>query len=342
MAGAAYAVLSGRESDPTGATARDDRTPAADGDDEAVDAVDAVDADEPDDDVLNLKLLIADDFDEDDFDEDDFDEAERDRTERDQAERDRTERDRAERDRATSGKQPGGTRPSRGAAAKSGKQVAQRASRSHPRQSAPATLRRRLRNSRIFPIALMLVVAGLVYGVYRAGAETPPNSGTNASATAAPTAQPLDEAKVAELMSKLQANPKDVETLRSLGDVYFQASDYKTAATWQQKILDINPNDINARLALGVALFNTGDTAGAEQHWLKVVELDPKQAEAHYDLGFLYLSKNPPDNAKAKAAWEEVIRIDPNSELAKTVSTHMDSLVDPSPSPSTTSSGGGK
>lgn len=301
-AGAAYAVLSGRETDSAGATGRDDRTTAAD------DNADALDD------------LTEDDFDEDDFDEDDLDPDEP--------------------VRATSGKHPASARQGRGRAAEPRKRMAQRPTRSHPRQSAPPALWRRMRNSRVFPVVLMLVVAGLVYGVYQVGGGAPSNTGAKGNATASPTAQPLDEAKVAELMTKLQANPKDVDTLRSLGDVYFQASDYKTAATWQQKIIDINPKDINARLALGVALFNTGDTAGAEQHWLKAVEIDPNQAEAHYDLGFLHLSKNPPDNAKAKAEWEQVIKIDPNSELAKTVSNHMDSLTDPSPS--ATSPAGGK
>lgn len=203
---------------------------------------------------------------------------------------------------------------------------------------------RRWRPSRIVPVVLTLVVAAVVYGVYRAGVDPAPSASAQATAspTALPSTQPLDEAKVVALMKKLDANPADVETLRALADLYFQSGDYPTAASWQRKILDRNPKDITALLTLGVALFNNQDLAGAEQQWLKVVELDPKQPEAHYDLGFLYLSKSPPDTAKAKAAWAKVIEIAPGSELAKTVTSHMDGLQNASPSPSASSSGGGK
>ncbi len=61
--------------------------------------------------------------------------------------------------------------------------------------------------------------------------------------------------------------------------------------------------------------------------------IDATNVEAHYDLGFMYLSKNPPDVANVKLEWGEVIAIDPNSDLAKTVATHLKSL-DASPAPS--------
>ena len=180
---------------------------------------------------------------------------------------------------------------------------------------------------------MLAVLAGVVYGVYQSGDHTK-LPGLSANATESASAQPVDKAKVATLMQKLDANPKDVDSLRALGDMYFQATDYKAAASWQQKIVDIDPKDVTARLALGAADFNAGDNANAEKQWLAVVALDPKQAEAHYDLGFLYLSASPPDMAKVKSEWTKVVEIDPNSDIAKNVSTHLQSLESQSASPS--------
>lgn len=200
-----------------------------------------------------------------------------------------------------------------------------------PTDRAPHTARRP-RRSRLLPLALVVVVVGVVYGVYRSG--TPDSvPEISAIASASPSAQPLDRAKVATLMEKVSKNPADVAALRSLGDLYFQAGDYTSAATWQKKILDRDPKDVTALLALGAARFNSGDAVAAERHWLAVVALDPKQAEAHYDLGFLYLSRNPPDIAKVKSEWSKVVQIDPTSDIARTVSSHLQALTSPSATP---------
>lgn len=179
----------------------------------------------------------------------------------------------------------------------------------------------------------ILVVIAVVVGVYKMGGSSVPEiSGTpDTSASAAP----LDEAKVSALMQKIAANPNDAAALIELGDVYFQAGQFKVASEWLTKALVITPKDPKVGLALGAAYYNLGDTANAETQWLKVVKIDPNNAEAHYDLGFLALSKTPPDMKEVKAQWQKVVDIDPTSELAKTVGTHLTSIDNPSTPAST-------
>ena len=43
----------------------------------------------------------------------------------------------------------------------------------------------------------------------------------------------------------------------------------------------------------------------------------------HYDLGYVYLSQKPADMAKMTAEWNKVVAIDPNSDMAKTVASHL-------------------
>ena len=174
-----------------------------------------------------------------------------------------------------------------------------------------------------------LLVAAVVFGVYYMGkSDVPGISGTptnQTSATAAPgpTTTPVDQVKVAALMKKITANPKDVVSLQLLGDAYFAAADYKNAAGWEQKILTVDPKNQVALLSLGAAEFNQGNAAAAKKQWLIAAGLYPKNAEVHYDLGFLYLSQTPPDKVNMTAEWNKVIAIDPNSALAKTVASHI-------------------
>jgi hypothetical protein len=119
------------------------------------------------------------------------------------------------------------------------------------------------------------------------------------------------------------ATVKDVAPLQARGDRYFAATDYRNAAVWEQKVLAIDPNNQVALLALGAAQFNLGHAAEAKKHWLVAAALYPKDAEVHYDLGFLYMNQTPPDTAKMTAEWKQVVAIDPNSDIAKMVASHL-------------------
>jgi hypothetical protein len=211
--------------------------------------------------------------------------------------------------------------------------VAAAAPVARPLVGVPVSTRRPRRNQLIGG-GLVVALIAVVLGVYYAGkgSSVPGISGTpTASATTAPsngpTPVPVDPAKVTALMQKITTNPKDAASLQALGDIYFAATDYKNASVWEQKILTIDPKNQVALLSLGAAEFNVGNNAGAKKEWLIAAGLYPKVAEVHYDLGFLYMSQTPPDSVNMTAEWKKVVAIDPNSALAKSVSTHMASSV---------------
>src|SRR5665647_2254392 len=183
------------------------------------------------------------------------------------------------------------------------------------------------RNKIIGAVGAVLAVA-IVFLVFQMGksADVPGISGTptgTETTAAAGAATPVDQAKLAALMQKISANPKDVASLQGIGDLYFAAKDYKNAIVWEQKILVVDPKNQVGLLSLGAAQFNTGNSVEAKKAWLIAAGLYPKNAEVHYDLGFLYLSQTPPDKANMTAEWKKVVAIDPNSDLAKTVANHL-------------------
>ncbi|MEO8625624.1 MAG: tetratricopeptide repeat protein, partial [Candidatus Limnocylindrales bacterium] len=138
-------------------------------------------------------------------------------------------------------------------------------------------------------------------------------------------------------------DPNNLAALEELGDLYFSARDYQTAAEWEQKVLDLDPNNITGHLALGAAQYNLGNSADAEGHWRRVIELNPNDTEAlveaHYDLGFMYFSADPPDVEKTIVEWQAVIDIAPESDIAQTVKTHLQTLEQWNASASPSSSG---
>lgn len=175
-------------------------------------------------------------------------------------------------------------------------------------------------------VATLAVTFGVVVGVYKMGGEEGGAGQRNAAAAEGPSLDPADQARVARLMQRLEANPSDAAALVALGDVYFRAGDYNSAGSWMDKAVALDPGNVRARLALGAALFNLGDAADARRQWLRVIALDPGNVEAHYDLGFLYLSEDPPDLAEAKKMWSRLLELAPDSPVAKTVATHLEAL----------------
>ena len=191
----------------------------------------------------------------------------------------------------------------------------------------------------LIAVAGIVVAAVVAVGVYQFGA--PP-----ASSAAQPTPSAsggLNQARVATLMAQIQTNPKDTAALLELGDAFFQAGDYSTAASWLDKVLVLEPNNTRALLALGAAQFNLGDAVKAKAQWVAVLAIDTNNVEAHYDLGFLYLNAAPPDLDGVKREWNEVVKLAPGTDTAKVVQQHLDALTSsgaPSGAPTTAPSVG--
>lgn len=176
-------------------------------------------------------------------------------------------------------------------------------------------------------VVTVAAAVAVVVGVYDLGGGKSGSSGSQASASSeGPSLSPGDQARVGQLMRRLKDNPNDAKTLIQIGNVYFGARQFNVAGGFMQRALAVKPDDVNARLALGASEFNMGDVADARRTWQRVLATDPKNVEAYYDLGFLYVSQNPPDMANTRKMWDKVVELDPNSPVAKSVSTHLEGL----------------
>ena len=208
-----------------------------------------------------------------------------------------------------------------------------RATRGHTTPDVEASHRTgRFPMRRVVLVGVLVVgVIGVAIGGYQLGAA--PSTATNLKASPAPQASPaLDQALVASLMAKVQADQTDTVSMTQLGNAFYEAADFRSAATWFGRVLDVDKADTRARLALGAAYFNLGEMANAETAWLAVLAGDPANVEAHYDLGFLYLNREPADMDGVRREWSEVVRLAPDSDVAKTVKAHLDVLTSPAPS----------
>lgn len=136
--------------------------------------------------------------------------------------------------------------------------------------------------------------------------------------------EPLDEERVAELQSLLDESPEDVAALRELATLHNDAGLWDEAAGYHEQVLGLEPTDVDTLLALGVIRFNLGDLDAAEESWLAASDVDPTLPEPYFNLGFIHLSREPADKDRARAMWEKLIEVAPDSSLAQTAQSHID------------------
>ncbi|RRD47203.1 tetratricopeptide repeat protein [Tessaracoccus sp. OH4464_COT-324] len=136
----------------------------------------------------------------------------------------------------------------------------------------------------------------------------------------------LDNKRVEELKKQLEDEPNNVAALKELGKLYNDAGQWQESLDFQNKVLALTPDDYDALLASGVIHFNLGELAKAEESWLKATKSAPDKPEGHFNLGFIYLAKEPAEKEKARQSWENLIRIAPDSQLAETAKSHLEQL----------------
>ena len=170
-----------------------------------------------------------------------------------------------------------------------------------------------------------IAAVGLFFGVNAIVNGTPAATpGASQVAQASSAVPAVDEAKVGELMARINADPKDIEALLDLGNEYYNGAQFDTAATFFDKVLEIEPENTKGLLGRGAVYFNVNENAQAETTWKKVIDIDPANVEAYYDLGFLKFYQATPDYDAVQLYWGKLIELDPESAMGKQAQTHLD------------------
>ena len=130
---------------------------------------------------------------------------------------------------------------------------------------------------------------------------------------------------IGQLMRKLEQDPKNVSTLRSLGRAFMSMQAWQRAASFWQRLLEVEPDNNSAAHQLAMCYFRMEEYSQAVTVLKRIIDIDSNDYYAHYNLGVLY--KHYLDKAdkaeehlqvivKAKDAKEE-LRQEAQKELGK-------------------------
>lgn len=135
-----------------------------------------------------------------------------------------------------------------------------------------------------------------------------PGIGTQQQGAASP--EMLAQA-AAPLLAKLKSNPKDFETLRQLGNVYYDGQAYTQAIEYYGKALEVDPKNPDVITDYGTAYWYTGNADKAIEEFNKSLALRPNNANTMFNLGIVKW-QGKKDPAGAVAVWEQLLKTNPN------------------------------
>lgn len=180
--------------------------------------------------------------------------------------------------------------------------------------------------------ALLLVTACLAVGIaggwFTRGLQGPssasnstPHTATPAPASAtapvtssnAPSLKDMADKHAVPLLAKLAANPKDADTLTSIGNLYYDAQQYSVAVEYYNRALQSRPSDASVRTDMATAWWYLGNPDEAIAQFNRALADAPNNPNTLFNLG-LVKWQGKHDGPGAIALWKKLLASNPNYE----------------------------
>jgi Tfp pilus assembly protein PilF len=176
----------------------------------------------------------------------------------------------------------------------------------------------------VYLMAITCLILGVAIGYLLRGSQSPTQ--TAASTTASqqvpamhgemgdqpPTLEKMKQMAdkaAAPILEKIKSDPKNFEALNEAGKVYRATHQFKEAAGYYERALEVEPKNAAVRTDLASCLYYTGDVDGALTQLDKALTYDPNFFGALLNAGIIKLqAKN--DAAGAISSWEKILKTD--------------------------------
>jgi tetratricopeptide (TPR) repeat protein len=147
--------------------------------------------------------------------------------------------------------------------------------------------------------------------------------------TLAPAPLARDSIEVASQIKTLKEivkkDPKNLPAWVELGNLYFDTDQPKEAIEAYSHYLAVKPDNPDVRTDMGIMYRKLGQFDRALEEFRKAAQTDPKHVNSRYNIG-LVLLHDKQDIKGAIKAWEEYLKVDPNSERAQRIRAQTEKM----------------
>lgn len=190
--------------------------------------------------------------------------------------------------------------------------------------------------TQVYAMAIICLAVGLATGYLFRGSQPPAaamppasnsQSGVQPSAPATGMAaqmpsldqmKQMADKKAEPLLEKLKTSPNDSKLLIQVGNIYMATHQFKEAATYFDKSLQVDPKNVAIRTEMASSLYYTGDVDGAIRQLQQSLQYDPKDANSLFNLGLIKW-QGKKDSKGALAAWQELLKANPQLDVDRKV-----------------------
>ena len=177
----------------------------------------------------------------------------------------------------------------------------------------------------VYAMAVISLVVGLAIGYLFRGSQSPaappPQPAANAQSAAPAGAMGRDmpslkemkqmaDKKAAPLLEKLKTDPNNSGLLIQVGKIYSSTHQFKEAASYYGKALQVDPKNVAIRTEMASCLYYNGDVDGAISQLQQALHYDPKDANSLFNLGMIKW-QGKQDSKGALAAWQQLLKANP-------------------------------
>jgi tetratricopeptide (TPR) repeat protein len=168
----------------------------------------------------------------------------------------------------------------------------------------------------VYAVAITIVggIAGYILG-------TGPGQSPASTVAAAPSSI-VNEPELRAYRDILARDPGNLDAAVKAGDLLYDAQRYVEAIGFYQQAFAVNKTDINVSTDLGTALWYVGRADEALAQYDKSLALNPTHAQTLFNVGIVR-AEGKGDNAGAVAAWEQLLKANPDYPAAARVATMM-------------------
>jgi len=181
-------------------------------------------------------------------------------------------------------------------------------------------------------MAIVFLLVGLLAGYLLRGSSSPnpPSAGPAPAAMPSPVggAQPpapangphpmptmeqmkqMADTMAAPLLEKLKAAPSDSKLILQVAGIYSKAHQFKDAADYYNRALQLHPKDVETRNEMASCLYYSGDVDGALAQLQQSLKTDPRNVNALFNLGMIRW-RGKDDSKGAVAAWQQLLKANP-------------------------------
>jgi cytochrome c-type biogenesis protein CcmH/NrfG len=176
----------------------------------------------------------------------------------------------------------------------------------------------------VYAMSAICLLLGLAIGYLFRGSQSPappvPQAGGTQPAAMAgamgghmPSLEQMKQMadkKAAPLLETLKGDPNNSDLLIQVGNIYKATHQFKEAAGYYDKALQVDPKNVAIRTEMASCLYYNGDVDGAIGQLQQSLHYDPKDANSLFNLGMIKW-QGKQDGKGALAAWQELLKSNP-------------------------------